>query len=82
MSTTGSRNIFEYGGLKNDNYIAMTQGVETFLQDLGLLQYFDIFVIKGFDSEDDICNLNQSDLDAMLISDVDHRRIILSAGKL
>lgn len=67
--------------MSNENYIAMTEGVKTFLENLGLLQYYDIFLAKGFDSESDIFHLRHSDLDAMYISDPDHRRIITNAGK-
>lgn len=55
-------------------------GVQTFLGDLGLCQYYDMFVIKGFDSENDLAYLDAKDLDAMYITDTDHRKQILDAG--
>ena len=59
----------------------MTESVQTFLGDLGLLQYYDMFVIKGFDSEEDLCYVDGKDLDAMYITDPDHRKQILGAGE-
>lgn len=59
----------------------MTEGVQTFLEDLGLLQYFDMFVIKGFDCEEDICHIDSADLDSMMIADPDHRRQILHSAR-
>ncbi|XP_060079918.1 uncharacterized protein LOC132559324 [Ylistrum balloti] len=70
-----------YNGTKNENYVTMTEGVQTFLEDLGLLQYFDMFVIKGFDCEDDLCHIDSADLDSMMVSDPDHRRQILHAAR-
>ncbi|XP_033755158.1 uncharacterized protein LOC117338076 [Pecten maximus] len=70
-----------YNGTKNENYVAMTEGVQTFLEDLGLLQYFDMFVIKGFDCEEDLCHIDSADLDSMMIADPDHRRQILHAAR-
>lgn len=71
-----------YDGIwSNHNSITMTEGVRFFLENLGLVQYFDIFIIKGFDREDDICELNESDMDSLMISDPDHRRQVLGAGK-
>ncbi|KAL5021844.1 hypothetical protein ScPMuIL_000999 [Solemya velum] len=66
--------------MSNENYLAMTEGVKTFLENLGLLQYYDIFLAKGFDAESDIFYLRHSDLDSMYISDPDHRRIITNAA--
>ena len=66
--------------IPNKNTLEMTEGVQNFLGDLGLLQYFDMFVIKGFDSEEDLSHLNIRDLDAMYITDPDHRKQILEAG--
>ncbi|OWF53494.1 uncharacterized protein LOC110446272 [Mizuhopecten yessoensis] len=70
-----------YNGTKNENYVTMTEGVQTFLEDLGLLQYFDMFVIKGFDCEEDLCHIDSADLDSMTIADPDHRRQILHAAR-
>jgi hypothetical protein len=56
--------------------------VKSFLENMGLVQYLDMFLIKGYDSESDITYLDEKDLDAMLISDPDHRHQILQAGKL
>lgn len=55
--------------------------VKEFLENMGLMQYFDMFIIKGFDHEKDIVTLDEDDLDAMLISDPDHRHQILQAGE-
>lgn len=54
--------------------------VKEFLENMGLMQYFDMFIIKGFDHEKDIVTLDEDDLDAMLISDPDHRHQILQAA--
>jgi hypothetical protein len=40
-----------------------------------------MFVIKGFDSEEDLCYVDGKDLDAMYITDPDHRKQILGAGE-
>lgn len=71
-----------YSTSKNENYVVMTEGIQTFLEDLGLLQYFDMFIIKGFDCEDDLCHIDSADLDAMMIADPDHRHQILRAGEI
>lgn len=70
-----------YSTSKNENYVVMTEGIQTFLEDLGLLQYFDMFIIKGFDCEDDLCHIDSADLDAMMIADPDHRHQILRAAR-
>lgn len=54
--------------------------VKEFLENMGLMQYFDMFIIKGFDHEKDVVTLDEDDLDAMLISDPDHRHQILQAA--
>ena len=53
--------------------------IREFLETMGLVQYLDMFVIKGFDNESDIATLDENDLDDMLISDEDHRHQILQA---
>ncbi|XP_064599207.1 uncharacterized protein LOC135465792 isoform X2 [Liolophura sinensis] len=63
----------------NENYLAMTEGVKEFLMELGLEQYYEIFVTKGFDCESDVNNLQDDDLDAMEISDPNHRQLLLTA---
>lgn len=55
--------------------------VKSFLENMGLVQYLDMFLIKGYDNETDVTSLDEKDLDAMLISDPDHRHQILQAGK-
>lgn len=55
--------------------------IREFLETMGLVQYLDMFVIKGFDNESDIATLDENDLDDMLISDEDHRHQILQAGE-
>ena len=55
-------------------------GINKFLGPLGLLQYADIFQIKGYDVESDYCTLDKGDLDAMNITHVEHRETILQAG--
>lgn len=65
----------------NENYLAMTEGVKEFLVELGLEQYYEIFVTKGFDCESDVNNLQDDDLDAMGISDPNHRQLLLTAGR-
>ena len=66
--------------MTNENYLAMTEGVKTFLEKLGLMQYYDMFLAKGFDSEDDLCYLNGADLDTMYIDNEAHRTAIIRAG--
>lgn len=68
--------------MQNENYLTMVECIRKFLEDLGLVQYFDMFLIKGFDSEDDIRHIDEHDLDSMLISDTDHRRQIIYAGSV
>ena len=65
---------------RNENYMAIAEGVQDFLADLGLSQYYDMFVMKGYDTEGDLCHLSEADLDTMLITDPDHRQQILQAG--
>ncbi|XP_061163138.1 uncharacterized protein LOC133172293 isoform X2 [Saccostrea echinata] len=62
----------------------MTERVQTlpirkFLENMGLVQYLDMFLIRGYDRETDITSLDENDLDTMLISDPDHRHQILQA---
>lgn len=47
--------------------------VKEFLENMGLMQYFDMFIIKGFDYEKDIVIFDEDDLDVMLILDFDYR---------
>ncbi|XP_048762165.2 uncharacterized protein LOC125670816 [Ostrea edulis] len=54
--------------------------VKSFLENMGLVQYLDMFLIKGYDNETDVTSLDEKDLDAMLISDPDHRHQILQAA--
>ena len=69
--------IFQPGiVVKNMNDI----GINKFLGPLGLLQYAEIFQIKGYDVESDFCSLNTGDLDAMNITHAGHRETILQAG--
>ncbi|XP_038051455.1 uncharacterized protein LOC119739034 [Patiria miniata] len=55
-------------------------GINKFLGPLGLHQYADIFQIKGYDVESDFCTLDKDDLDAMNITDKEHRGTILQAA--
>ncbi|XP_071785540.1 uncharacterized protein [Asterias amurensis] len=55
-------------------------GINKFLGPLGLLQYAEIFQIKGYDVESDFCSLNTGDLDAMNITHAGHRETILQAA--
>ena len=56
-------------------------GINNFLEPLGLLQYSDVFQIKGYDVESDFCLLNDNDLNEMKITDPEHRGILLRAGE-
>ncbi|KAK3086301.1 hypothetical protein FSP39_016535 [Pinctada imbricata] len=67
-------------GMHNENYRAITEGIQTFLADLGLVQYLDMFLMKGYDSEDDLSHLSDCDLDDMMITDPDHRQLILQTA--
>lgn len=83
MLTSSYTHVFNFQAnspIQNKNTLEMTEGVQGFLGELGLLQYYDMFVIKGFDSEDDLCYLDGKDLDAMYITDPDHRKQILCSG--
>jgi hypothetical protein len=63
--------------------LAMTCGVEQFLEALGLGHYYEMFVAKGFDLEDDLCNMTAQDLEhALYITDGNHRQQILNAGTM
>ncbi|XP_071480296.1 uncharacterized protein [Diadema antillarum] len=55
-------------------------GIGKFLEPLGLIQYAEIFKIKGFDVETDICNIDEEDLTEMGIEDIEHRQLILHAA--
>lgn len=84
MISSTVTHVFNYDEtiqVENRNSLKMTESVQTFLGDLGLLQYYDMFVIKGFDSEEDLCYVDGKDLDAMYITDPDHRKQILGAGE-
>ncbi|XP_071172366.1 uncharacterized protein [Mytilus edulis] len=83
MLTSSNTHVFNFQAkspIQNKNTLEMTEGVQGFLGELGLLQYYDMFVIKGFDSEDDLCYLDGKDLDAMYITDPDHRKQILCSA--
>ncbi|XP_063443449.1 uncharacterized protein LOC134723836, partial [Mytilus trossulus] len=83
MLTSSYAHVFNFQAkspIQNKNTLEMTEGVQGFLGELGLLQYYDMFVIKGFDSEDDLCYLDGKDLDAMYITDPDHRKHILCSA--
>lgn len=83
MITSAITHVFNFhkeSAIGNRNSLEMSSGVQAFLGDLGLLQYYDMFVIKGFDSEDDLCFIDEKDLDAMYITDTDHRAQILGAA--
>ncbi|XP_062621475.1 uncharacterized protein LOC134283050 isoform X2 [Saccostrea cucullata] len=56
-----------------------TLPIRKFLEKMGLVQYLDMFLIRGYDSETDITALDENDLDTMMISDPDHRHQILQA---
>lgn len=56
-------------------------GVQGFLSRLDLSEHLEMFVAKGFDSEDDLPYLVEEDLDAMYITDHRARQKILRAGK-
>jgi hypothetical protein len=59
----------------------MTEGVKRFLGELGLEHYYEIFVAKGFELEDDLCHVTSYDLEHDLyITDGNHRQLILQAG--
>ncbi|XP_050398092.1 uncharacterized protein LOC126816006 [Patella vulgata] len=60
----------------NENYQAMTEGVQHFLQELGLPQYYEAFVTKGYDMETDLLDLNDDDLDEMRITQKEHRVVL------
>jgi hypothetical protein len=61
--------------------VEMTEGVQNFLSRLGLDGHLEMFMARGFDSEDDIPHLQDADLDAMYITNQDERSKILEAGK-
>ncbi|ESO95047.1 hypothetical protein LOTGIDRAFT_232164 [Lottia gigantea] len=62
----------------NENYLAMIEGVSHFLQKLGLPQYYDTFVNKGYDMETDLLELDDQDLNLMGIINKGHRSVIKS----
>ncbi|KAK3603894.1 hypothetical protein CHS0354_042904 [Potamilus streckersoni] len=70
-----------YDDLSNENYCAMTEGVRNFLDGLGLVEHYDMFVAKGFDSEEDISHLCPEDLDLMFINDEAQRKLIIEASR-
>lgn len=55
-------------------------GVQNFLLRLGLEKHEEMFVAKGFDSEDDLPYLQGEDLDVMYITDPNDRRKLLEAA--
>jgi hypothetical protein len=59
----------------------MMEGVQGFLSRLDLAEHVEMFMAKGFDSEDDLPYLKEEDLDSMYITDHKARQKILQAGK-
>lgn len=58
---------------------ACNNGVRSFLEELHLGHYWDIFKAKGYDRETDIKNLDDKDLEEMRIPPSE-RQCILKAG--
>ncbi|XP_046559336.1 uncharacterized protein LOC124268412 [Haliotis rubra] len=65
----------------NENELAMSRGVDLFLQSIGLQGYISSFLHRGYDRETDLQYIGEDDLDAMCIMDPSHRRDLLSAAK-
>lgn len=63
-----------------DNFYDPKCGVFTFLEQIGLSQYYDMFLAKGFDSEKDLRFVERKDLDTMCITNKKHRDLIISQG--
>lgn len=57
-------------------------GVFAFLEEIGLSQYYEMFLAKGFDSERDLRFMERKDLDTLHITDEEHRRLIISQASL
>ncbi|XP_060556254.1 uncharacterized protein LOC132716926 [Ruditapes philippinarum] len=58
----------------------MMEGVQGFLSRLDLAEHVEMFMAKGFDSEDDLPYLKEEDLDSMYITDHKARQKILQAA--
>ncbi|XP_013391172.1 uncharacterized protein LOC106159430 [Lingula anatina] len=56
-------------------------GVRNFLRSLDLSQYFEMFKTKGYERESDLVDLDEKDLDDLLITDPEHRRLVLVASQ-
>ncbi|XP_071090274.1 ankyrin repeat and SAM domain-containing protein 1A-like [Haliotis cracherodii] len=65
----------------NENEVAMSRGVDIFLQSIGLQGYISSFLHKGYDRETDLHHIGEEDLDEMCITNPSHRRDLLSAAK-
>lgn len=65
-----------------DNFYDPKCGVYTFLEQIGLSQYYDMFLAKGFDSEKDLRFVERKDLDTMCITNKKHRDLIISQACL
>ncbi|XP_071958819.1 uncharacterized protein [Antedon mediterranea] len=59
-----------------------SKGISNFLHPIGLMQYEEIFKIKGYDIESDFPNLDEDDLNQMKIFNKEHRRLILEAAQV
>lgn len=57
------------------------EGVQSFLRRLGLDEHVEMFMAKGFDSEDDLPHIIEADLDVMYITNHKDRQLLLQAGK-
>ncbi|XP_053402375.1 uncharacterized protein LOC128557872 [Mercenaria mercenaria] len=56
------------------------EGVQSFLSRLDLAEHAEMFMTKGFDTEDDLTYLVEEDLDSMYITDQKARQKILQAA--
>ena len=63
-----------------DNVYDPKCGVFTFLEQIGLSQYYEMFLAKGFDSGKDLPFVEREDLDMMHITNKKHRDLIISQG--
>ena len=65
----------------NENHVTLTKGIQSFLRSVGMDEYYETFVTKGFDLETDLQFLTSTDLDELGITVPEHRRVLLAAGR-
>ncbi|XP_041375863.1 uncharacterized protein LOC121388550 [Gigantopelta aegis] len=66
----------------DENQLALTKGIQSFLRSVGMDQYYNTFIAKGFDLESDLQFLTTADLDELDIRVPEHRCVLLASAPL